>query len=93
MGDVRVQWGNTGGRYRLPAEAPFEPAAAAEGLAGDEFIFDVQTHMVDPAGPCLEHCDHALVVPASDSAHVQEAHQVIIHLLCEGIEWGSELDS
>jgi len=43
--------GNTGGRYRLPAEAAFEPAAAAESLAGDEFIFDVQTHMVDPAGP------------------------------------------
>ena len=31
-------------------EAAFESAAAAERLAGDEFIFDVQTHMVDPAG-------------------------------------------
>jgi uncharacterized protein len=42
--------GNDGGRFVLPKEAAFEPAAAAEALEGDEFIFDVQTHMVDPAG-------------------------------------------
>jgi len=42
--------GNTGGSFRLPAEAAFETAAAEGVLAGDEFIFDVQTHMVDPAG-------------------------------------------
>ena len=42
--------GNIGGLFRLPKESAFETAAAAEALAGDEFIFDVQTHMVDPAG-------------------------------------------
>ena len=42
--------GNTGGSFRLPEEAAFETAAAEHALAGDEFIFDVQTHMVDPAG-------------------------------------------
>jgi predicted TIM-barrel fold metal-dependent hydrolase len=42
--------GKTGGRYALPAEAPFELAAAAEALAGDEFIFDVQLHHVNPQG-------------------------------------------
>ena len=42
--------GNTGGSFRLPAEAAFETAAADSALAGDEFIFDVQTHLVDPAG-------------------------------------------
>jgi hypothetical protein len=42
--------GNTGGSFRLPDEAAFETAAADSALAGDEFIFDVQTHMVDPAG-------------------------------------------
>jgi hypothetical protein len=42
--------GNTGGLFRVPKESAFEPAAAAEALAGDEFIFDVQTHLVDPAG-------------------------------------------
>jgi uncharacterized protein len=42
--------GNTGGHFRLPKESAFEPVAAAETLAGSEFIFDVQTHMVNPAG-------------------------------------------
>jgi hypothetical protein len=42
--------GNGGGRFVLPKEAAFETAAAADALTGDEFIFDVQTHMVDPAG-------------------------------------------
>ena len=42
--------GNTGGAFVLPDEAEFETAAAAQAIAGDEFIFDVQTHMVDPAG-------------------------------------------
>jgi hypothetical protein len=42
--------GNTGGSFRLPEEAAFETAAAEHALAGEEFIFDVQTHMVDPAG-------------------------------------------
>ena len=41
--------GNTGGRFELPAEASFEPAAAAV-LGGDEFILDVQTHMIEPQG-------------------------------------------
>jgi hypothetical protein len=42
--------GNTGGAFRVPKEGAFESAAAESALAGDEFIFDVQTHMVDPAG-------------------------------------------
>jgi predicted TIM-barrel fold metal-dependent hydrolase len=40
----------SGGAFVLPAEAAFEPAAAAATLAGKEFIFDVQTHMVDVNG-------------------------------------------
>lgn len=31
-------------------------------------------------------CSHALVVSATDSAHIQEAHQVVMHLLCESFE-------
>jgi hypothetical protein len=42
--------GFRGGRYALPKEAPFELAAAASTLAGDEFIFDVQLHHVNPQG-------------------------------------------
>lgn len=42
--------GNAGGRFVLPKEAAFEPAAAGETLSGREFIFDVQTHLVNPVG-------------------------------------------
>lgn len=42
--------GNTGGGFVLPREAPLETAAAESALAGREFVFDVQTHMVDPTG-------------------------------------------
>ncbi|MDP7028952.1 MAG: SIS domain-containing protein [Phycisphaerales bacterium] len=37
-------------------------------------------------GESLPLCDHAIVVDANDSAHVQDAHQVLIHLLCEGLD-------
>jgi len=42
--------GKLGGSYALPREAPFELAAAQAALAGDEFIFDVQLHHVNPQG-------------------------------------------
>ena len=42
--------GAQGGRYAVPREAPFELAAAETALAGDEFIFDVQLHHVNPRG-------------------------------------------
>jgi D-sedoheptulose 7-phosphate isomerase len=37
-------------------------------------------------GPCRALCDHAIVIPGTDSAHTQEAHQVILHLICESLE-------
>lgn len=37
-------------------------------------------------GPAAAWCDHGLVVPFEDSAHVQEAHQVMMHLFCEAAE-------
>jgi len=37
-------------------------------------------------GRCAELCDHALIVPAHDSAHVQEGHEIALHLLCEALE-------
>mgnify|MGYP000900573192 FL=1 len=42
--------GKQGGHYAIPCEAAMEPAAAAEALAGNEFIFDVQGHFVNPTG-------------------------------------------
>ncbi len=37
-------------------------------------------------GPCAERCDHKIIVPAADSATIQDAHQVLIHLICEAVE-------
>jgi D-sedoheptulose 7-phosphate isomerase len=31
-------------------------------------------------------CDHTLVVASEDTAHIQEAHQVIVHLVLEAFE-------
>lgn len=42
--------GRSGGYYDLPAEAAYDPELAEHVLAGDEFIFDVQGHYVDPKG-------------------------------------------
>src|SRR5215831_3431368 len=42
--------GYRGGHYELPAESAYESAAAQMALAGDEFIFDVQLHHVNPQG-------------------------------------------
>ncbi len=50
LNEAFAELGNIGGLFRLPKESAFEAAAAADVLAGEEFIFDVQTHMVDPAG-------------------------------------------
>jgi hypothetical protein len=42
--------GVQGGNYVLPREAPFDMAAAQAAVGGDEFIFDVQLHHVNPQG-------------------------------------------
>ena len=43
--------GNTGGRFLVDPEAAFDGEAAAQSIGGDEFIFDIQTHMVEPDAP------------------------------------------
>jgi D-sedoheptulose 7-phosphate isomerase len=37
-------------------------------------------------GACRALCDHAIVVESDDAGHVQEAHQVVLHILCEAAE-------
>ena len=37
-------------------------------------------------GPAAELCDVPLVVPAPETEHIQEAHQVILHLMLEAVE-------
>ncbi|MBM3508036.1 MAG: amidohydrolase [Alphaproteobacteria bacterium] len=43
--------GNTGGFFTILREGLFESEAAAQTLAGAEFIIDAQTHLVEPNGP------------------------------------------
>ena len=49
-----------GGKYNVPAEAAQDPAAADEALAGDELIFDVQTHHVSNERPWWKADQHTL---------------------------------
>ena len=37
-------------------------------------------------GTCLDLCDHALVVASDETEAIQEAHQVILHLILEAVE-------
>jgi predicted TIM-barrel fold metal-dependent hydrolase len=46
--------GRTGGFYALAPESELDEAAAKASLEGDEFIFDVQGHFVDPNGAWLD---------------------------------------
>ncbi|UCD75452.1 MAG: SIS domain-containing protein [Phycisphaerales bacterium] len=41
-------------------------------------------------GKCLAHCDHAIIVAGEDSAHIQEGHLVVVHLICEAVEQAGE---
>ena len=44
----------TGSKFDIPAEAALDADAALEALSGDEFIFDVQGHYVDPNGAWIQ---------------------------------------
>jgi len=39
-------------------------------------------------GPARALCAIAVVIPSDDTAHIQEAHQVLVHLILEAIESG-----
>ncbi|MFZ0470766.1 MAG: amidohydrolase family protein, partial [Thiogranum sp.] len=47
---VHARAGVRGGWFDIPTEAAFDDALAQAALGGDEFIFDIQTHCVDPSG-------------------------------------------
>jgi len=47
---VHARAGVTGGGFDIPADAAHDPEVAQDVLGGDEFIFDIQTHCVDPTG-------------------------------------------
>jgi hypothetical protein len=45
-----ADFGRGGGSFTLPQESFFEPAAADEALGGNQLVFDVQGHHVNPQG-------------------------------------------
>ena len=47
---VYARAGVSGGGFDIPVEAAFDTELAQAALGGDDFIFDIQTHCVDPAG-------------------------------------------
>lgn len=50
MNEANAAAGVTGGSFRLHADAGLDQGAAADTLEGDEFIFDVQNHAINPNG-------------------------------------------
>jgi len=47
--------GRSGGFFALDKEAAYEPGAAEAALGGEDFIFDVQGHFVNPDGAWTQH--------------------------------------
>lgn len=47
---VFARSGQTGGYFSIAREAAYDESAAAHSIGGDEFIFDIQNHCVDPSG-------------------------------------------
>ncbi|SER44899.1 hypothetical protein SAMN05421690_102734 [Nitrosomonas sp. Nm51] len=47
---VFARSGQAGGYFAIEEEAAYDTAAAAQNLGGEEFIFDIQNHCVDPSG-------------------------------------------
>ena len=50
MNAAYAREGRRGGWFDLPREAALDPQLARSALDGDEFIFDVQGHFVNPTG-------------------------------------------
>ncbi len=54
MNQANAAAGKTGGFFDLPADAAFDTQLASASVDGEEFIFDVQGHYVDPTGSWLK---------------------------------------
>ncbi|MGB7931359.1 MAG: amidohydrolase family protein [Gammaproteobacteria bacterium] len=54
---VYARGGVTGGSFAIPAEAAYDSGIAHSVLGGDEFIFDIQNHCVDPSGSWTQGAD------------------------------------
>jgi predicted TIM-barrel fold metal-dependent hydrolase len=55
--EVHARAEASGGRFAIPHQAAFDPDIAESALGGDEFIFDIQNHCVDPSGAWTKGAD------------------------------------
>ncbi len=78
-GDVLVVFSTSGksANIVLALEAARDMGVTTIGLLGKG------------GGPCAPLCDHALVVDSDQTERIQEAHQVVLHLILESVESGS----
>jgi hypothetical protein len=51
LNTAQAQAGKTGGFFAVPKDASFDSPLAKTTVGGREFIFDIQGHHVNPAGP------------------------------------------
>jgi predicted TIM-barrel fold metal-dependent hydrolase len=52
--EAHAESGGVGGYFDIPAEAAYEEQLAQATVGGDEFIFDIQNHVVDPGAAWRE---------------------------------------
>ena len=55
--EANARSGATGGFFDIPGDAAFDDQLAQAAVRGNEFIFDIQNHCVDPSGKWRAHPD------------------------------------
>lgn len=54
VNEANAAAGKKGAKFNVPKEAALDDAAAVDALGGEEFIFDIQGHYVNPEGAWLK---------------------------------------
>ncbi len=87
LNDAYAATGKRGAHYALPDEAAEDEAAAASVLEGNELIFDVQGHFVNPTGAWTRRLDdkaRPLAFTESPGCAARELGGARDHLQCLG---------
>jgi len=79
-------WGRAGDVLILFSTSGSSPNVVAAAAAAKARSMTVIGLLGRDGGGVRSLCDHAVVVPAQDSARIQEVHIKIVHLLIEGVE-------
>jgi uncharacterized protein len=87
MNEAYAREGRTGGFFELPREAALDRFAARSAIDGDEFIFDVQGHFVNPTGAwtkALPGSARPLRMPKTESCGPSKGTGRLDYLQCIG---------